>query len=227
MSPKILAGVGIVAGVVAVGLALGWWGIRNSEPNVPAPAAGPPLWGSPATNLAGVTEPAHAPFIPPPPSRPWPAITSNAPANPSAAAASANLLTNWEDQVNEILGSDEDDTNKVKQLLALFPRLPEDGQAEVAQHLSNLLPDENYAPLGKLLVDPKLPESVQDVLMADVLNRPNSLKLPLLLDVAQTPDHTQASEAKDILELYLDEDYGTDWNTWRQKLQEWLKDNPD
>jgi tripartite-type tricarboxylate transporter receptor subunit TctC len=29
------------------------------------------------------------------------------------------------------------------------------------------------------------------------------------------------------LELYLDEDYGSDWATWQQKVEQWLKDNPD
>ena len=59
----------------------------------------------------------------------------------------------------------------------MFPNLPEDGKEEVAQHLSNLVADEDYAPLGKLLTDATLPESVLDVLMADVLNRPNAVKL--------------------------------------------------
>ena len=63
--------------------------------------------------------------------------------------------------------------------------------------------------------------------MADALNRPNSVKLPVLLQVAQESDNPKASEAKDLLELYLDEDYGTDWNQWQTKLQAWLKDNPD
>jgi len=56
----------------------------------------------------------------------------------------------------------------------------------------------------------QLPETVLDVLMADALNRPNGVKLPLLLEVAQNPDNAKAGEAKDLLELYLDGDYGSD-----------------
>jgi len=37
----------------------------------------------------------------------------------------------------------------------------------------------------------------------------------------------KAGEAKDLLELFLEEDYGTDWNKWQAKMQQWLKDNPD
>ena len=139
-------------------------------------------------------------------------------------AGATNLLADWEDKLDEILGSDEDDTNKVKDLFAVFPRLPEEGQAEVAQHLSNLVSDDNYTPLGQLLQNTKLPDSVLDVLMSDVLNRPNSVKLPQLLQVAQNPDHPKADEAKDLIELYLDED---DPAKWPDKMQQWLKENPD
>jgi hypothetical protein len=98
---------------------------------------------------------------------------------------------------------------------------------EVAQHLANLVADENYAPLAKYLTDSSLPESVLDVLLADVLNRPNSVKLPALLDVAKDDKNPKASEAKDLLELFLEEDYGKDWAQWQTKMEQWLKDNPD
>jgi len=136
-------------------------------------------------------------------------------------------MADWESRLDDILGSDSDETQKAKQMLAIFPRLPEEGQVEAAQHLSNLLADAEYAPLGKFLKDSKLPEPVLDVLIVDVLNRPNGLKLPLLLEVAREPQHPKAAEAKDLLELYLEEDYGTDWNKWQAKLEQWIKDNPD
>lgn len=144
--------------------------------------------------------------------------------NSSSAPGTTNLFVDWEDKLDDILASEEDDTNKVSQLFAIFQRLPEDGQEEVAQHLSNLVANENYAPLGQLLQNAKLPESVLDVLMGDALNRPNSVKLPLLLDIARNSDHPKADEAKDLIGLYLDED---DPAKWPQKLQEWLKENPD
>jgi len=56
------------------------------------------------------------------------------------------------------------------------------------------------------------------------LNRPNSVKLPQLLQVTQNPDHPKADEAKDLIELYLDED---DPAKWPDKMQQWLKENPD
>jgi len=159
-----------------------------------------------------------------------PAPIAPASLNPSsvpAALAVTNSAAGWEEKVDQILTSDGEDTNKASQMLEMFPRLPEDGKVEVAQHLSNLTPDQDYASLRKLLTDASLPESVLDVLLADALNRPNSLKLPSLLDVARDPQNPKAEEAKQVLQLFLDEDYGTDWTTWQAKMDAWLKDNPD
>ena len=77
------------------------------------------------------------------------------------------------------------------------------------------------------LTNASLPAAVLDILLGDVLNRPNSLKLPALLDVARTPQHPKAGEAKDFLELFLEEDYASDWDKWQAKMEEWLKANPD
>jgi hypothetical protein len=146
---------------------------------------------------------------------------------PPSSSPSVEIISDWEDKLENILGSDAGEPAKARQLLELFPHLPDAGQVEVAQHLSNLVADEDYAPLGKLLTDSKESEAVLDVLMVDVLNRPNALKLPLLLEVAREQDHPKATEAKDLLELYLEQDYGSDWNKWQATLEQWLKDNPD
>jgi hypothetical protein len=87
--------------------------------------------------------------------------------------------------------------------------------------------DEDYAPLSSFVTNSTLPEAVLDVFVEDVFNRPNAVKLPLLLDIAQDPQHPRASEAKDVLELFLEEDFGNDWTKWHAKMDQWLKDNPD
>ena len=127
------------------------------------------------------------------------------------------------------MNSDGSETEKAKQMIAMYPRLPDDGKVEVVQHLSNLLEDKDYkdSGMGDWLKDPATPEDVLDALMADALNRPNATKLPLLLDIAKDPQHPKAEEAKDLLELYLEEDYGSDWSKWQAKTDEWLKQNPD
>jgi hypothetical protein len=215
---KILVSVGIIAAVVVAGILFGWLGGSGS-----APAPAPPPDISASTTSATTPTPQVTAVTP------APAADATATTQPETAPAMAQqeLSTNWEDHVDEILGSTDEDTNKVKRLFEMFPRLPDDGKVEVARHLSNLVSDPDYAPLGQLLQNAKEPDSVLDVLMQDAVNRPNSLKLPVLLDVAQNPDNPKSGDAKDILALYLDGDFGTNWSIWQQKMQDWLKQNPD
>jgi hypothetical protein len=166
-------------------------------------------------------------------------VTSPAPSNPTPAMARAtneNLmppkvapgqLADWDEKVSDVLGAEGDEKDKAKKLIDMFPHLPPEGQEEVAHHLSNLVADEDYAPMSNFVTNSALPEAVLDVFVEDVFNRPNAIKLPLLLDIAQDPQHPRASEAKDVLELFLEEDFGSDWTKWHAKMDKWLKDNPD
>ena len=215
---KIFLILGIIAGILVVGFVIGKLAASGSGSN-PRPA---PVNPAAAENHAPNASPPGIPGTEPVKS----ATTTDGETVPQTSLA-AGILTNWEDKLEEIIGADTDETNKVVQLFALFPHVPAESRSEVAQHLSNLVNDDGYAPLGELLRDPKLGDDALDVLMADVLNRPNSLKLPELLEVAQTPDHPKADEAKDILSLFLDEDFGADWSKWQEKMRAWLKDNPD
>jgi hypothetical protein len=216
---------GVVGAVLLIGGLVGLFGSKRMSPGeASAPPTSPagPTSGTPNLREATSTQPSlertqrSRHFSP----------GSGAPT--VIAAQPANLITNWEDRVEQILGNDDtDEPQKAKQMLQIFPRLPEDGQVEVAQHLSNLVSDEDYAGLAALTADGSLPEAVLDVLLSDVLNRPNSLKLPLLLDIAKSEQHPKAAEAKDLLELFLEEDYGKDWNKWQAGVQQWLQNNPD
>jgi len=212
---NILKIAGAVVAVVVIAFVTSWWSGRSSPGKTPSSdVAETPLEFKPAPPPAGSGL-----------TKANPATTASV--RPQSAMAQTNLIVDWEDKVDQILIADGEAPNKAKQMLEMFPRLPEDGQSEVAQHLSNLVPDEDYASLRKLLTDASLPESVLDVLLADALNRPNSLKLPSLLDVARDPQNPKAGEAKEVLQLFLDEDYGSDWTTWQAKMDAWLKDNPD
>jgi hypothetical protein len=217
----------IVVGVVVLGVVVGLLMTRSTQPSIKPPE--PDQKRSVAEEGTEQTSMTETNRFTERRVEPVPVPPINPPTNTVVAAARTNLITDWEDRLNGILGSTaEDEAAKAKQLMAMFPRLPEDGQVEVAQHLANLTDDKDFAPLGAYLVDPATPETVVDVLMADLLNRPNAVKLPLLLGVAQScPDHKTAEEAKEVLALFLDEDYGTDWAVWQTKLQKWLADNPD
>ena len=143
------------------------------------------------------------------------------------SSTATNLFPGWEDKVDEILGSASAEADKAKQMIDMFPLLPPQGQEEVVRHLTNLLPDQDYGLMRGYLTNASLPANVLDYLLDDVLNRPNSLKLPALLAVARNPQHPKATEAKDFLQLYLEADYGNDWDKWQAGMEQWLKENPD
>lgn len=220
---KFLKVLAAIVAVFALGGAIGWYGTRGKSTSYsPQPPAQAPLLSTEPPATAG---PPAKPTFMANNSRP---LTSD-PLQPqvTGTVAAVNLITNWEDRLDEILSGKDDEDEKAKSMLKMFPRLPPEGQEEVAQHLSNLVSDEQYPALGQYLTNSSLPEPVLDVLLSDALNRPNKLKLPILVGVARDPANPKAAEAKDLLELYLEEDYGTDWSTWQQKVDEWLTNNPD
>jgi hypothetical protein len=173
--------------------------------------------------IAPPARPAPAPAIPP-------ASTASipAPAVVPAVPDVTGVLTNWEQRIDGILGDDQtDEARKASDLLAIFPNLPEDAQIEAIQHISNLLPDEAYSSLTPMMTNSLTSEHVLEVLLTDALNRPDNLKLPVLLQLARTPDHPKAAEARDILEVYVDDDLGTDWAKWEAAVQNYLRENPE
>ncbi len=222
-SKIVIAGLVVVA-IIGIGVAVALLAARNAA-TVPPPA--PAVVADNSTSQPAPEPVRVAPQTHPTPTqevqRTIPTVQPKILVNATNAAGT----NDWEEKIDDIVGSDDPDTNKVAKLYALFPTLPPDGQEEIAQHLSNLVDDEDYAPLGEMLKNDKLPEGVLDELLADVLNRPNNLKLPLLLTVASDQNHAKHDEAKDLLELYLGEDYGTDWNSWGSHMTNWLQQNPE
>ncbi len=223
--PSVIVAVLAVLALVFGGRYLGWFGGKNpgSDPGTPNAATGA---SEPTTvNVTPApTPPAPAP-PPPPRTRPTPPVTAENPAPP--AAPPTGLIKDWEQRIDNLLTTPGDESAKGRELLAMLPNLPEDGQVEAAQHMSNLLADEDFKMLTPTLTNAAVPEAVLDVLITDVLNRPNELKLPALLDVARIPNHPKATEARDILEVYVDENYGEDWAAWTTAVEKWLKENPD
>lgn len=227
--PGIIISIIAVFGVLFAGRHLGWFG---GKPGDVAVESNP---GDPASPEKRPGPIEIEPPAPRPPVRtamnlaPTPAV---APVDPVTTDPSA-MIADWEQKIDDVLTGQDDEGVKARRLLDIFDRLPEDGQVEAAQHISNLLGDEQYAELSKRLVDPKTPEGVLEVLMTDVLNRPNKLKLDALFDVARVPNHPKAEEARDVLEVFLDDvDWDAvkasgNWELVRAEKDKWLKENPD
>jgi hypothetical protein len=221
--PGILIAIAAIFAVLIGGRFLGWYGGKPAEV-----AAGG--GESPAVEPAASTQeplPLTTPQPRPSPVRPVASATQPAPVAAIPQPASTAQIADWEERIDSVLTGQGEEGQKARQLLALFPNLPEDGQVEAAQHISNLLPDEEYASLAQSLTNAAMPEAVLDVLMTDVLNRPNQLKLETLYEVARMPGHPKAEEARDVLEVFVDENYGEDWAAWKAAIDKWLKENPD
>jgi hypothetical protein len=137
-------------------------------------------------------------------------------------AAPATPAT-WEEARDEVLKSGESATNKAEILLAWLPRLSGDNQAEAARHLVNLLGDDHFVTAGNYLTNAQAPEAVQRLLMADLLNRPDHVKLPLFLAIARSQGHPRAEEARNLLVALMPEDLNTNWEAWETAIQARLK----
>jgi hypothetical protein len=213
-TPKIIATLAVAAGVVVVAIWLGGF----DKPSAPQPLPPPPD----REIQAAKTNPGR--FFTPR-SRPRSGKTNSAAV--SVFVTGTNQIVDWEETIDAVLHPEGEPGAKAKALLALFPRFPEAGQVDAAQHIANLLADADYEALGRYFVNTNTSIAVQDVIMANLLGRPNSLKLPLLLEAARTPGNAKANDAKELLELYLEKDHGEDWEAWQKNMAEWLKENPD
>lgn len=221
------AAIGLVLAAVLAGGLIGWLASRGP---VDAPAPGqrstlPPTTPASPSRTENPAPPRVAPDV-----RPAATATTNiaqdlsAPNSPAPVPAA---IPDWEKRIEEIIESKVPDVEKAKRIAALFPRLPQEGQIDAAELITDLLPDAEYALAAQMLTNAAFSESVLDVLMTDLLGRPEKMKLSLLLDVARNSAHAKAEEARDFLELYLEKDYGDDWAKWEKAAEEWLKANPE
>jgi hypothetical protein len=144
-------------------------------------------------------------------------------AAPAVAKPSPSATAAWEGMIDQILRSNATEAQMAQMLINLLPTLPEDGQIEAANHIANLLPDANYNAVRPLLLNAGLPESVLSVFFTDLMNRDDPTKLNAFLDVAKISNHPFHDEALSDLQIYVGEDYGTDWNKWKSAVADYLK----
>ncbi len=141
--------------------------------------------------------------------------------------ADGNAAASGSGRVGEVLVSSASSSAKAQALLALFPQLPAAAQPAAAQHIMNLLPDTAYLSFAVNLTNANASAEVRAVIYADLLHRPNAIKLPWLLAVARSPGVSQSGEAAALLQATLREDHGANWNVWSERIRAWLQANPD
>lgn len=129
----------------------------------------------------------------------------------------------WEKAINQLLDSDEENEKVAASLAALAPTLPLEGQVEAIQHMVNLLDDEQYALAQNMVMNPGLHPDVREVLFSDVLDRPNNVKLPVLLTLLGSPGHPLRTEAHTNLQAVIGQDLGESPMLWSQPVQAFLE----
>jgi hypothetical protein len=170
---------------------------------------------------AATTPPApSATPLPEAPPRPRPKEEPS-PTPPQTPAAAPEMEA-WEYRIDEILTGTATEAQSAQLLLNLLPTLPEEGQIEAASHAMNLLPDEHFQQAMPILANPNVAEPVLSVMMTDLMNRPDPIKLRGWLQVARMPGHPLKDEAVSALQVYLDDDYGEDWGKWSAQVEAYI-----
>ncbi len=215
MNPRLVV---LLAAVVAAVVAAVMWSLQ--EKPVPEVAIVPPK--------VEVADVSPQPSVPPPVVRNQPTTTQKLP----PPLPGAPEMSEADRKIDEILRINPDNSegahiSTAQLLINLIPTLPPEGQAEAAQHVSNLLPDTEYKRVRAMVTNPNSAPQLLDVLVTDLMNRDDSVKLPVLLDIAKIPNHPTQAEALTDLQIFLDGDYGTDWGKWDTALKAYLKKQQD
>jgi hypothetical protein len=207
---KIGRAAGVVVICVGVGALIGWFVGRQGDAS---PINSPT---NPIPVLA--LQPA-----PPPTNLDSPAISGLRAVDAAVKPAPAAPPKGWEERLDDILLANENENAKADHILQLMPTAPPEAQVELAQHLCNMVQDDHYDGAAQVLTNATTPVDVSTVLFNDLLNRNNNLKLPMLLSVAQSDDHPLKGQARDMLELFIQQDYGTNWDQWSTAVGSWLQ----
>ncbi len=125
----------------------------------------------------------------------------------------------WEDKIQEILSSSEDDSAVCLSLIGIVKQVPTASQSVIAAHITNLASDEDYKHLIPLMRDRTLGARFHQDIALDALNRPDEIKLPVMLEIAASDWHPAAEKIRDVLALILGENPGEDWDRWRELVQ--------
>lgn len=191
----------VMAGAILVATALGVWMARRGEVSPlqpPSPAQNVPASTSKSTaalsTVVAPEAPSMSPEAQPVPESEQQLIFDWLTESETPAAAGEAMLTHWEE---------------------LTPQ----GKVAVSRHLVNLVADDRFESLAGLMLDEENSVEVKEIIFADVLNRPDEVKWPLLLKVLEQETNPLSAEARRVLGFVLGADYKDDWAAWREHAQ--------
>ncbi len=217
MNSRVLAVLAVVVFAICVGAV--WF--LNSQPIAPVVTTTPDEENARAKPVASATPSKTIAVVRR--ATPEPTARNTAPEIATPDTNPPPALAAWEVKIDQVLRANVDEAQTAQILINLLPTLPKEGQAEAAQHITNLVLDKDYSRILPLVKNPGLSEDVLDVFVTDLMNREDTVKLPALLDIAKIPNHPHHEEAASDLQIFLDENYGQDWGKWDAALKAYLK----
>lgn len=113
--------------------------------------------------------------------------------------------------------------NTAQALINLLPKLTKSGQVECAEHITNLLSDEEYSRALPIWVNPVSDPDVIMVFATDLLNRPARVLMPAMLDAIRMRNHPYHNEAKRTMQNLLDQDHGDNISQWENAMNSFLE----
>ena len=129
----------------------------------------------------------------------------------------------WQQVIQGILMNDGEPAMLSGRLASALPGLPLEGQMEAAQHMVNLLGDQEYAVAATVYFNSAIPEPVRRLVFEDFMNRPNAVKLPLLVRTLRERAHPMRNEALENLQVFIGRDEGDDPSRWEVAVSQTLE----
>jgi hypothetical protein len=128
----------------------------------------------------------------------------------------------WGVVINSILTDAAETSILSKRLAEVLKEFPLEGQLEAAQHMVNLLGDEDYFTAETVFFDNSISHQVRGVIFEDLMSRPNYVKLPLLVKTLRDFSHPLRREALENLQVYTGQDKDLDPQGWDLVVSEFL-----
>lgn len=149
-----------------------------------------------------------------------PASTTAKPSTPSVPLIEATQIQQLAEQ------SDLSIPQKIEALITAAPAFSLDDRLAALQVAMELIPDEDHPKYRlRLLRSAGTPE-LRDLIAHDALSRGEEIGLPVLLDILRlAPGDEERRDIRDLLEAYLEHDYGADADAWEQPVKSWLAEH--
>ena len=135
--------------------------------------------------------------------------------------------TSEENAVIAVVSKIAPDKQKADELLAMAVTVKDEDAKELAiEHAAKFIPDDDYLAYRDRLFQLAQNPEIRELVMDDALMRGEEYRLPTLVDMlGSTLSDKENTEIREILEAYLDKDYGPNPSDWKGPVDAWVKEN--